>query len=85
VLHEQTEDQQATPSTLDIHYMLCEADDKLNQLLHFLKQQQTEAPCKFIVYFSTCASVDYFGYGVEVGCAAASCGRRRVRAMRGCR
>ncbi|KAL4450591.1 hypothetical protein ABPG77_000947 [Micractinium sp. CCAP 211/92] len=47
---------QRTPSTLQIQYTVCKATQKLPQLLAFLKEHQSE---KVIVYFLTCACVDY--------------------------
>eukprot|EP00742_Colponemidia_sp_Colp-10_P006896 GILJ01007395.1.p1 GENE.GILJ01007395.1~~GILJ01007395.1.p1 ORF type:complete len:614 (-),score=110.12 GILJ01007395.1:76-1782(-) len=48
---------QLLPSSLQNFYVICESDQKLNQLVHFLKRASTE---KIIVFFSTCASVDFF-------------------------
>ncbi|KAI3901789.1 hypothetical protein MKW98_013904 [Papaver atlanticum] len=47
-----------TPLGLDIEYMVCEADKKSSQLVDFLVKNMNE---KIIVYFITCASVDYWG------------------------
>ncbi|KAI9203441.1 P-loop containing nucleoside triphosphate hydrolase protein [Polychytrium aggregatum] len=49
--------EQRTPSTLEIGYMICSSEQKLAQLLHLLRN---DADKKFIVYFCTCACVDYF-------------------------
>ena len=56
--------QQRTPSTLHINYIVCDADQKLLQLVRLVenelgKQEETAAR-KFIVYVATCACVDYF-------------------------
>ncbi|KAI9263768.1 P-loop containing nucleoside triphosphate hydrolase protein [Sporodiniella umbellata] len=53
---------QRTPSTLEINYLVCDADQKLLQMARLLESElaQTEGARKFIVYFATCAMVDYF-------------------------
>ncbi|CAL1286821.1 unnamed protein product [Larinioides sclopetarius] len=48
---------QKMPTTLSNFYMICEADKKLSILISFLK---SKACLKSIVFFSTCAAVDYF-------------------------
>ncbi|KAF8769955.1 ATP-dependent RNA helicase DDX55-like [Argiope bruennichi] len=48
---------QKTPTTLSNFYMVCEADEKLSILVSFLK---SKANLKSMVFFSTCAAVDYF-------------------------
>ncbi|KFM82011.1 ATP-dependent RNA helicase DDX55, partial [Stegodyphus mimosarum] len=48
---------QRTPSTLSNFYMVCEADKKFSVLLSFLLSKESE---KCMVFFSTCASVNYF-------------------------
>ncbi|KAJ2157574.1 ATP-dependent rRNA helicase spb4 [Coemansia sp. RSA 552] len=45
------------PSTLSISFLVCPPDRKLAQLLRLI---QRNPPQKYIVYFSTCAAVDYF-------------------------
>lgn len=47
-----------TPSGLHIEYIECEADKKSSQLVHLLMKNKSK---KIIVYFMTCASVDYWG------------------------
>ncbi|KAI4339151.1 hypothetical protein MLD38_024123 [Melastoma candidum] len=47
-----------TPSGLHIEYLECEADEKPSQLADFLVQNRSK---KTIVYFMTCACVDYWG------------------------
>ncbi|CAK4636626.1 hypothetical protein LEN26_020040 [Aphanomyces euteiches] len=47
-----------TPSTLTNFYAPVEYDAKLSTLLHFVKEHPES---KHIVFFSTCASVDFFG------------------------
>jgi ATP-dependent RNA helicase DDX55/SPB4 len=54
---------QIIPSTLDNYYRIAEHDDRLSALHHFLKRKTTE---KLIVFFSTCAAVDYFGHVLEL-------------------
>ncbi|KAG2206278.1 hypothetical protein INT47_007292 [Mucor saturninus] len=53
---------QRTPATLDIDYLVCDADQKLLQLARILSSEleQEDGSRKFIVYFATCAMVDYF-------------------------
>lgn len=48
---------QRTPSTLSNFYMVCDADKKFSILLWFL---MSKAGCKSMVFFSTCACVNYF-------------------------
>ncbi|KAJ3049580.1 ATP-dependent RNA helicase ddx55, partial [Rhizophlyctis rosea] len=50
-------EEQKIPSSLKITYVTCTADQKLTQLLHYLRRNQDK---KLIVYFATCACVDYF-------------------------
>lgn len=47
-----------TPSGLHIEYLECEADKKPSQLVQLLAQNMSE---KIIIYFMTCACVDYWG------------------------
>ncbi|GFT61179.1 ATP-dependent RNA helicase DDX55 [Nephila pilipes] len=49
---------QKMPSTLSNFYMVCEPEMKLSILLWFL---MSKAGSKSLVFFSTCASVNYFG------------------------
>ncbi|KAL4544588.1 hypothetical protein Ndes2526B_g00544 [Nannochloris sp. 'desiccata'] len=49
--------QQITPSTLTVQYRVVDTSEKLPQLAAFLASHPTE---KIIVYFLTCACVDYF-------------------------
>ncbi|KAH9322426.1 hypothetical protein KI387_017065, partial [Taxus chinensis] len=46
-----------TPAGLNIEYLECEADEKPSQLVHFLSDMSK----KLIIYFMTCACVDYWG------------------------
>ncbi|XP_013082410.2 ATP-dependent RNA helicase DDX55-like [Biomphalaria glabrata] len=48
---------QKTPMMLKNYYMLVEADEKFSQLVHFLQHHKKE---KIMIFFSTCACVDYF-------------------------
>ncbi|EFJ40203.1 hypothetical protein VOLCADRAFT_108284 [Volvox carteri f. nagariensis] len=48
---------QKTPNSLSIQYVMCEADEKIPQLVRFLRLYGTN--CKIIVYAMTCAVVDY--------------------------
>ncbi|XP_069880961.1 ATP-dependent RNA helicase DDX55 [Dipodomys merriami] len=52
-----------TPSRLENFYMVCKADEKFNQLVHFLRNHKQE---KHLVFFSTCACVEYYGKALEV-------------------
>ncbi|KZV34937.1 DEAD-box ATP-dependent RNA helicase 18 [Dorcoceras hygrometricum] len=47
-----------TPSGLHIEYLECEADKKPSQLIDLLVKNKTG---KLIIYFMTCACVDYWG------------------------
>ncbi|KAJ0979296.1 hypothetical protein J5N97_014770 [Dioscorea zingiberensis] len=47
-----------TPSGLQIEYLTCEAEKKASLLVDFLLKNKSE---KIIVYFMTCACVDYWG------------------------
>ncbi|XP_071934456.1 DEAD-box ATP-dependent RNA helicase 18-like isoform X2 [Coffea arabica] len=47
-----------TPSGLHIEYLECEADKKPSQLVQLLAQNMSK---KIIIYFMTCACVDYWG------------------------
>ncbi|XP_060026177.1 ATP-dependent RNA helicase DDX55 isoform X2 [Lagenorhynchus albirostris] len=53
---------QKTPSRLENYYMVCKADEKFNQLVHFLRNHKQE---KHLVFFSTCACVEYYGKALE--------------------
>ncbi|PHT56040.1 hypothetical protein CQW23_04526 [Capsicum baccatum] len=47
-----------TPSGLHIEYLECEADKKSSQLVHLIMKNKSK---KIIIYFMTCACVDYWG------------------------
>ena len=47
---------------LDYVFQIVDADEKLNQLIHFLRQHKKE---KVMIFFSTCASVDYFARVIQ--------------------
>ncbi|KAH0625389.1 hypothetical protein JD844_014875 [Phrynosoma platyrhinos] len=53
---------QKTPTRLQNFYMICKADEKFNQLVHFLRQHKPE---KHLVFFSTCACVEYYGEALK--------------------
>ncbi|CAH1759125.1 986_t:CDS:10 [Entrophospora sp. SA101] len=53
-----TKNEQRTPATLQIGYILCEPHQKLSQLIRLMKSEKVAK--KYIIYFSTCACVDYF-------------------------
>ncbi|XP_077863424.1 ATP-dependent RNA helicase DDX55-like, partial [Saccoglossus kowalevskii] len=52
---------QRTPFLLKNYYWICETDEKFNLLVAFLRKHKTS---KHIVFFSTCASVEYFSCGL---------------------
>ncbi|XP_013889847.1 ATP-dependent RNA helicase DDX55 [Austrofundulus limnaeus] len=54
---------QKTPSRLSNYYTICRSEDKFNNLVAFLRQHKHE---KHLVFFSTCASVEYFGRALEM-------------------
>ncbi|PVU92820.1 hypothetical protein BB559_003580 [Furculomyces boomerangus] len=49
--------EQKTPSSLKIYYLVVPVDRKLAQLVRWINSRPSQ---KYIVYFSTCAAVDYF-------------------------
>lgn len=49
--------EQRTPSTLQNFYMIVESDQKFNQMMNFIQARRKE---KIMIFFSTCAGVDYF-------------------------
>ncbi|XP_051906626.1 ATP-dependent RNA helicase DDX55 isoform X1 [Hippocampus zosterae] len=51
-----------TPARLCNYYTVCRAEDKFNQLVAFLRQHKRQ---KQLVFFSTCACVEYFGRALE--------------------
>ncbi|KAL7569315.1 hypothetical protein ACA910_016858 [Epithemia clementina (nom. ined.)] len=55
--------QQATPSTLTNYYIVTKMGEKLSRLVAFLREHRSE---KVIVFFLTCACVDYFGSALSV-------------------
>ncbi|KAJ3022257.1 ATP-dependent RNA helicase ddx55 [Thoreauomyces humboldtii] len=50
-------EEQCTPSSLEIAYLVCTPAQKLVQLVSLLRREMDK---KFIIYFATCACVDYF-------------------------
>ncbi|XP_058940608.2 ATP-dependent RNA helicase DDX55-like [Pocillopora verrucosa] len=54
--------EQRTPSTLKNFYTTCESQGKFSRLVSFLKARKT---CKNMVFFSTCACVNYFSKALE--------------------
>lgn len=54
---------QATPSTLTNYYIVCPLDEKLSRLLSFLHQHSSE---KVIIFFLTCACVEYYSTVLKV-------------------
>ncbi|KAF1377865.1 hypothetical protein PFLUV_G00205180 [Perca fluviatilis] len=53
---------QKTPSRLSNYYTICRSEDKFNNLVAFLRQHKHE---KNLVFFSTCACVEYYGRALE--------------------
>ncbi|KAG8939071.1 ATP-dependent rRNA helicase spb4, partial [Tulasnella sp. 419] len=49
-----------TPSTLDNSYIALHASEKTLQLIRLLEHERELGDVRFIVYFATCACVDYF-------------------------
>ncbi|KAF8311378.1 DEAD-domain-containing protein [Clavulina sp. PMI_390] len=50
-----------TPANLDLPFIQCLASEKMLQLLRILAlESQTQGSARFIVYFATCAAVEYF-------------------------
>ena len=51
----------STPVNLKNFYSICDPSQKFAILVHFLKKQfENDKTNKVIVFFSTCASVEYF-------------------------
>jgi hypothetical protein len=48
---------QKTPTTLSNFIVICESKEKLSQLIHFIREHKQ---LKLMIYFLTCACVDYF-------------------------
>lgn len=56
-----TEGDRRTPASLQNGYVVCEADEKFVKMIQILKQEvEQDSARKFILYFATCACVDYF-------------------------
>ncbi|KAL5732958.1 hypothetical protein ACOSQ2_032650 [Xanthoceras sorbifolium] len=56
--HSQQLTSSKTPAGLHLEYLECEADKKSSQLVDFLIKNKSK---KIIIYFMTCACVDYWG------------------------
>ncbi|XP_054568316.1 ATP-dependent RNA helicase DDX55 isoform X2 [Eptesicus fuscus] len=55
---------QKTPSRLENHYMVCKADEKFNQLVHFLRNHKQE---KHLVFFSgILVCTDVMARGIDI-------------------
>lgn len=54
---------QITPSSLRISYRILKLEEKIGSLLEFLNKHKNE---KVIVYFLTCACVDYFSLALDI-------------------
>ncbi|XP_059478620.1 ATP-dependent RNA helicase DDX55 [Neocloeon triangulifer] len=59
---EGNDEQSKTPASLANYYMICEPQNKFSQLIEFVKINSSEASGKFMIFFATCACVEYFGY-----------------------
>ncbi|KAM4808738.1 ATP-dependent RNA helicase DDX55 [Rhinophrynus dorsalis] len=53
---------QKTPIRLQNYYTISKSDEKFNKLVNFLQQRKQE---KHLVFFSTCACVEYYGKALE--------------------
>ncbi|PVG02638.1 DEAD-domain-containing protein [Serendipita vermifera] len=49
-----------TPASLQNYFTTCSAEEKTLQLFHILQHEKSRSSSKFIIYFATCAAVDYF-------------------------
>ncbi|KAJ7349024.1 DEAD-domain-containing protein [Mycena albidolilacea] len=57
----ETVEERRIPANLKIHYIVCQSSEKLVQLTRIISSEVTEyKSSRFIVYFATGASVDYF-------------------------
>jgi ATP-dependent RNA helicase DDX55/SPB4 len=54
----------STPSTLANYYTVCKPEEKLAALVGFLKSQGSHQ--KFMLFFATCACVEYFATVLKV-------------------
>ncbi|CAL8464167.1 g3702 [Coccomyxa elongata] len=70
-------EQRVTPNGLQAFYTICQSDEKLAQLAHFLQEHRDE---KVIVYFLTCACVDFYSLALP---AAAGAEQLDVTALHG--
>lgn len=48
----------STPTNLNNYYSVIEPDEKLAYMINFIKSKGTDS--KYMIFFSTCACVDYF-------------------------
>ncbi|KAJ3605114.1 hypothetical protein NHX12_027164 [Muraenolepis orangiensis] len=53
---------QKTPARLCNYYTICRIEEKFNNLVAFLRQHKSQ---KQLVFFNTCASVEYYGRALE--------------------
>lgn len=67
-------EEQVTPSSLEISYVICTPEEKMVQLVRFLRKERDK---KFIVYFATCACVDYY-FKVKIVASAWKTHQKRV-------
>ena len=51
-----------TPSTLSNQYVVCGAKEKFNILVDMVMARKSE---KILIFFATCACVDYFGRALK--------------------
>jgi ATP-dependent RNA helicase DDX55/SPB4 len=59
---DQLQQSQATPTSLTNHYHVTQIDEKMDRLACFLRHHKEE---RFIVFFLTCACVDFFGHAFQ--------------------
>ncbi|CAG7846486.1 ATP-dependent rRNA helicase SPB4 {ECO:0000305} {ECO:0000250/UniProtKB:P25808} [Serendipita indica DSM 11827] len=57
---EEVIEERRTPASLQNYYTLCETDEKTSRLFNIVQHERNRSSSKFIVYFATCAAVDYF-------------------------
>jgi ATP-dependent RNA helicase DDX55/SPB4 len=59
---QQHQQSQATPTSLTNHYHVTQIDEKMDRLACFLRHHKEE---RFIVFFLTCACVDFYGHAFQ--------------------
>lgn len=69
----------SVPASLRNFYMLCRHDERLPHLLHFLRENMTPSS-KVVVFFATCAGVDFYGRVMGALTGAEADGKRYLHA-----